>query len=295
MATLLNAHPAPGGPGIEPRWSRADKDGVGTAYSALSRVWFTISMGTLNEVYFPTIDRPQLRDLQFLVTDGATFFHDSRRHENSTLEYLAEHTLGFRVTSRDPQGRYSLTKEIIADPHQSCILLHTRLEAEPALLPRLKVFLLLAPHLEGGGMGNNGNVATNAWGKILTAHRDSTWLAAAATVPFLRCSCGYVGVSDGWQDLSDNYQMDWEYDSAPNGNIALMAELDVQQKQEFVVALAFGESLHNTQVVLAQSLSYPFATHKDRYIEQWNRAAGHRQQFIEMQSAKAWSSCRTRS
>src|SRR5689334_13935570 len=41
MATLLKEHPATGGPGIEPRWTRSDKDGVGTTYSGLSRVWFT--------------------------------------------------------------------------------------------------------------------------------------------------------------------------------------------------------------------------------------------------------------
>ena len=31
MATVLQKHPAFGGPGIEPRWTRSDKDGVGTA------------------------------------------------------------------------------------------------------------------------------------------------------------------------------------------------------------------------------------------------------------------------
>ena len=66
MAILLEISPATGGPGIEPRWTRSDKEGVGTAYSALSRVWFTVSKGILNEIYYPTIDRPQIRDLQYL-------------------------------------------------------------------------------------------------------------------------------------------------------------------------------------------------------------------------------------
>ena len=68
MATLLKKHPATGGPGIEPRWTRSDKDGVGTTYSGLSRVWFTVSKGILNEVYYPTVDRPQIRDLHRLQT-----------------------------------------------------------------------------------------------------------------------------------------------------------------------------------------------------------------------------------
>src|SRR5512135_1665266 len=84
MAVLLQGHAASGGPGGEPRWTRSDKDGVGTAYSALSRVWFTVSKGILNEVYYPTIDRPQIRDLQYLVSDGETFFSDERQLDKPT-------------------------------------------------------------------------------------------------------------------------------------------------------------------------------------------------------------------
>ena len=39
-----------GRPGIEPRWTGSAKDGVGTAYSSSSRVWYTLSLGILNEV-----------------------------------------------------------------------------------------------------------------------------------------------------------------------------------------------------------------------------------------------------
>ena len=58
-----------GGPGIPPRWTHGAKDGVGTAYASSSRLWFTVWNGVVTEVYYPTVDRPQLRDLQFLVTE----------------------------------------------------------------------------------------------------------------------------------------------------------------------------------------------------------------------------------
>jgi hypothetical protein len=57
------------------------------------------------------------------------------------------------------------------------------------------------------------------------AEKHGTWLALAATVPFRRLSCGYVGQSGGWTDLDENLQMDWEFDQAPDGNIALTGEL----------------------------------------------------------------------
>ena len=275
MTILLNQHKATGGPGIEPRWTRSDKDGVGTAYSALSRVWFTVSRGILNEVYYPTIDRPQVRDLQYLITDGQTFFHDSRRHMESTHECLAQHALGFRIVSTDRKGRYRVFKEVITDPHEACVLVHTRLEADSVLLSRLRLFVLLAPHLEVGGWGNNGHVAHTSRGKVLTAHKGNTWLALRATAPFARCSCGYVGTTDGWQDLAQNYEMDWEFDCALDGNIALTGEIDLRPGPEFVLGLAFGDSLHSALVTLTQSLAVPFAEHRDRFVGQWQRGAEH--------------------
>ena len=40
--------------GLEPRWTHGNKDGVGTAYSGSSRLWFTIFRGVLTEVFYPT-------------------------------------------------------------------------------------------------------------------------------------------------------------------------------------------------------------------------------------------------
>ena len=83
------------------------KDAVGTAYAASSRIWFTCSHGILNEVYHPTIDRAQVRDMGFLVTDGETFFHEEKRDLQSTFEYIHPEALGVRYVNRDPEGRYS--------------------------------------------------------------------------------------------------------------------------------------------------------------------------------------------
>src|SRR5215469_18903599 len=102
MATLHDTPRAEGAPGIEPHWTRSTKDIVGTAYSASSRVWFTGSKGVLNEIYFPTVDSPQVRDLQLLITDGESFFHEERRDLETTTEYIGEHGLGVRIVNRDP-------------------------------------------------------------------------------------------------------------------------------------------------------------------------------------------------
>jgi len=275
MATLYDSPSATGAPGIDPRWTRSTKDIIGTAYSSTSRVWFTGSKGVLNEIYFPTVDSPQVRDLQFLISDGATFFHEERRDLESSTEYMAEHGLGVRIVNRDPEGRYQLIKEVLSDPHQPSVLMRVRLDGDPDFLKRLHLYVLLAPHLGVAGGHNNGNWTSIVGRDFLSAHREGNWLALAASVPYLKKSCGYVGRTDGWQDLSDNFKLDYEFASAPDGNIALTGELDLSRGHSFTIGLAFGRTLHRAVTTLFQSLAIPFDVHCGRFLEQWDRACRH--------------------
>ena len=68
-----------GSPGMEPRWTSSVKDAVGTAYAASSRIWFTCSHGILNEVYHPTIDHPQVRDMDLYAHSDRLAGLDHRR------------------------------------------------------------------------------------------------------------------------------------------------------------------------------------------------------------------------
>lgn len=267
----INKSLAFGSPGMPPRWTSSTKDGVGTAYSASSRVWFTLSHGILNEIYYPTIDRPQIRDMQLLITDGQTFFHEERRHLQTEIEELDRWSLGYRIVNSDPQQRYRLIKQVIADPHQPCVLVHVQLEGEEGLLKRLMAFALVAPHLGVGGWGNSIRRHEILGRRILLASKGRTFLAMGSDVGFRRLSCGYVGASDGWQDLNDNLRMDWEFDRAENGNVAGIGELDLSEKKEFTVALAFGDGQHAAITALVQSLAIPFAQHRERFTVQWRR------------------------
>ena len=245
-----------GKPGIEPRWTHSNKEGVGTAYSASSHLWFTIWSGIVTEVYYPTVDRPQLRDLQYLVTDGSTFFHEEKRDLTLAVERISDHALGYRCINKDPGGRYTITKDVIADPHLPCLLQRTRLTGKnKAFLQSLKLFALCAPHLEIGGAGNNAYVAIANGQRILMTQKGNRWMAMGANVPFLRLSCGYVGVSDGWTDLQ-NFVMDWEFDKATDGNVALTGELDWSKSKEFTVGVAFGNSEHRAVANLLQVPRY---------------------------------------
>ena len=76
-----------GAPGIEPRWTSSAKEGLGTAYHTSCRVWFTLSHGIVNEIYYPSVDQPNTRDFQFLISDGETFCHEEKRDLDHRIEY----------------------------------------------------------------------------------------------------------------------------------------------------------------------------------------------------------------
>ena len=269
---------APGAPGLPGRWTSSIKNSVGCAYSASSKVWYTTSHGILNEIYYPTIDRPQVRDMGFLITDGETFFHEEKRDLERKFSYVDPSAPAPRQVNRDPGGRYTLTKETICDPHASVLLVRVRLEAEPELLARLHLYALLSPHLGGGGAGNSARVVDVAGARVLLAWHDSTSLAMTTNCGFSRASCGFVGASDGWQDLKHDFRMHWEYGSATDGNIAIMGEVDFRcapavnaNTREFVLAIGFGRSHHAALSATMSSLATPFESHLQRFVRQWER------------------------
>ena len=81
--------PAPGAPGIPPRWTTSSKDGIGTAINLASTVSFAISHGILNEIYFPREDKAATRDMGLIVTNGVDFFSEEKRNTHTETQQAA--------------------------------------------------------------------------------------------------------------------------------------------------------------------------------------------------------------
>jgi glucoamylase len=109
--------------------------------------------------------------------------------------------------------------------------------------------------------------------KVLLAWKNEWSLAMAASCDFSKVSCGFVGSSDGWQDLTGDFRMDWEFGSALNGNIALMGELNLRGVTEFTLAFGVGNGHHNAAQETMSALANTFEENKRRFITQWKRAA----------------------
>lgn len=260
-----------GAPGLEPRWTSSQKDAVSTAYSASSRIWYTLSHGILNEIYYPTIDRPQTRDMELIFTDGETFLHEEKRDLQYDLHYIHPNAPAIRVVAADPKGRYTVTKQFISDPHRPAVLMHVRITGDEALLSRVKCYVLLAPHLNGGGGGNSARSIEVAGQRCLLAWKNNISLALGVSCGFRRSSCGYVGASDGFQDLASDMTMNWEFGQALDGNIAIMGEIDIAHTREFTVAIGLGDGHHAALACMMQTLATPYRAHCERFIEQWLR------------------------
>ena len=262
-----NLQPAPGAPGITPRWTTSSKDGVGGALNPASPLTFTLSHGILNEVYYPREDRAAIRDFELLITDGQGFFSEEKRDTESVTKQEQPGVPAFIVTNTC--DRYRVVKRILSDPLRTTVL--QRVTFTPLDGGSYTVHALLAPHLDNAGGGNTAWIGSYKGRPMLFARHGDVCLALAASVPWGKRSAGFVGVSDGWQDLSAHGRMTWTYDYADGGNVALTAEIDPAATGErtFDVALGFGgsdtEAAHHALSTLTDGWD---AVH-ERYVAEW--------------------------
>jgi glucoamylase len=258
---------APGWPGIEGRWTSSAKVGVGTALSSVSRVWFTVSHGILNEVYYPRVDQACIRDFGLIVTDGGEFFAEEKRDCSFEVSRMEDGVPAFQIVSTHNGGRFRITKRIVTDPRHDVVLQEIHLEVLEG--PPLRLFALLAPHLVNGGAHNSAWTGDYKGARTLFAEGGGTHLALAADRPFAAMSVGFVGASDGWQILQAHGYLADTWDRAVNGNVALTAELPVAGDAPIHLALGFGRSPAEAAFHARGGLQNEFASVVERYTAGW--------------------------
>ena len=277
------AEEAPGAPGLPPTWCSSAKDVVGCALGA-SRLWFTVGGGIINEVYFPRVDIPQIRDLGFIVADDQGFWVEVKRLETHTVELAGAGVPAVRTRHR--HERFELVLRIVPCPDRDVLLIEVELTGDEGLRP----YALLAPHLGGTGLDNRALVAGHRGHRVLLAEQGPFALALAAVDceerdAWGRASCGYVGTSDGWQDFAHHGAMRWEYAQAGPGNVALMGELP----RKAVLALGLCSGTESAATLALSALFTPFESIWRAQIAAWtgwqNRCAARAPQLEELPAA----------
>ena len=233
-------------------------------------MWFTLSHGILNEIYFPRVDQACTRDQGLIVTDGSGFFSEEKRHCKFENRPCEPGIPLYELINTCNQGRYRIKKEILTDPYRNVVLQKVRFQPLQGTLADYHVHALLAPHLANFGYGNTGWVGDYKGVPMLFAQRDGCALAFACSVPWRKLSAGFAGSSDGWQDLSQHYQMTWEYTRAENGNIALTSEIDLTARNgEFVLALGFGSIWSEAGQQALSTLLENYEAIREHYVMHW--------------------------
>jgi len=282
--------PAFGHPGATPTWQTARKAGLGTARGDRSRVWFTLARGIVTEVYYPRVDTADVRDLQCLVSDGRTFVHEEQHDLRHTVRSVEAGIPGYEIVNTDPGGRYRLTKFVIADPDADALVMQVAFQALQAPARDYTLYLLCNPQIKNRGWNNSARILDVNGQHVLTAWRDDVALTLATSAPVAKASCGFVGWSDGWQDLRQNFQMDWEFDTAVDGNVALTAQIvpprpavgrkgaaktarregrTPRAAEPFTVVLAFGSTVEEAVNTALATLAKPFAEMEAAYVGGW--------------------------
>jgi len=260
---------APGAPGLPPTWCSSAKEMVGCSLGH-ARLWFTIGGGIINEVYYPRVDIPQIRDLGFIVADGAGFWVEVKRLWKHDLQLAAPGTPAVHIVHH--HQRFELTLRVTPCEHRDVLLIDVALDGDASLRP----YALLAPHLGGTGANNRAAVVQHRGRKVLWAEQGPFGLALGAVNrqqqdAWGRASAGNVGQSDGWQDFARHGALTWEYDAAGPGNVALLGELPRQA----VLALGFGSSPDAAATLALTALSEPFAIPWERQRSTWSSWHGN--------------------
>ncbi len=135
------------------------------------------------------------------------------------------------------------------------------------------MYALLAPHLSNHGAGNTAWVGEYKGVPMLFAARDGRALALASSLPWAARSVGFVGYSDGWQQLRADGRLVDVYERAENGNVAATGEIDLGAAvdSEFVLALAFGTTPAEAGQRAIFSLTAGFDAARDEFVAAWQR------------------------
>jgi glucoamylase len=276
--------PATGGPGTEPRWTSSAKSGVGTALDSRSRIWFTISHGIVDEVYYPRVDQANTRDFGLLVTGPGGFFSEEKRDTSSTVHLLGAGVPGYRLVNRCVAARYEIEKTVITDPERAVLLQRIRFRALVGTPADYRVFVLLAPHIGNQGYGNDGWVDSYKGIPMLFARRADVALAVMCDVGWAAASAGFVGVNDGWRQVRAAGHLTEEFTEARDGNVALTAEVRLGERRrddddaavsEFVIALAFGGGSAEAAQRARMTLASQFDRIQASYVRNWTRFHEH--------------------
>ena len=234
-------------------WPTAAKNGFGTSTTLASKVWFTLANGVMTEVFYPTLDTPNVQTLQFsIATKGG--IENEVDETSHRMELPNPNGLIFRQINTAKSGQYTLTKTYVTDPRRNTVLIdvdfRTKTDAD--------LWVQYDPSLNNSGLHDTG------WrqGDVLVSVDKN--IASA-----LMSSCGFAPATTD--------------QGRTTGNVVQTAALTGKR---CTLALGFGESATRAVTAARSSLARGFEAVRREYERGWQgyvatlpRISKHQQQF----------------
>ncbi len=247
------------GQDADSHWPTAAKNGFGTSTSLNSKVWFTLANGVMTEVFYPTLDVPNVQKLEFFVINDGKIV-DEQINLVRSLEIPNSNSLTFKQVNRAKGGAYTISKTYITDPRENTVLIDVDVDG-PSDLP---LYVYYDPSL------NNSGLHDTAWneGDVMLAF-DGDKASA------LLSSCGFKEVrTERIHKLAS---------VRPTGNVIQVVRLP---RNRCTLALAFGKTVTEALSAGRSSLARGFEAVRREYESGWEsyvatlpRIAKHQQQF----------------
>lgn len=266
---------APGAPGRDAHWPSAAKNGFGTSNTLASKVWFTLNNGVMTEVYYPTLDVPNVQMLQLVVV-GADGKRVETESEDTThrLEVLDSEALRFRQINTARSGDYTITKTYVTDPERSSVLIDVNFRWNVAEPFRGALYVYHDPSLNNSGMHDS------AWtnGEWLVAADADKASALTSSSGFAGQTVGYFGVTDGLTQLIRDGRLT-PFLRASDGNVVQTARVELgplsrgDPMARFMLVLSFGRNVDEAVRIGQASLRKGFENARAEYTRGWRRYA----------------------
>jgi glucoamylase len=235
---------APGAPGQDAHWPTAAKQGFGSANSIRSKIWFTLADGVMTEVYYPTLDKPNMQTLQLVIAPANGKVETEIDDTDHSIEVLDNaRSLTFRQQNTAKSGAYTITKTYVTDPERSSVLIDITFRGNEANPCRCNLYAYYDPSLNNSGLHDSGWI-------------DRDWLVAsdANTASALTVidygldekTNGYLGTSDGLTQMRRAGRITPSL-RADNGNVVQMARVRLpfgaaRASERFTLVLSLGSS-----------------------------------------------------
>jgi glucoamylase len=288
---------APGAPGKDAQWASAGKQGVGTSANLESKVWFTLQGGALTEVYYPDVTVANVHLLQFVVVNSKTGKVETERDDakqkvevlniGRTKNVSPVSNIGIYKSFSSPgslsfvqtnwsksddwdKNGWSIEKTYVTDPKNNSVMISVRFQTRT---PDNQLYIYYDPSLANSGMHDTGWSEANAF---LSIDGDKASALACRYCKFSEMTSGFLGTSDGLEQLKKNGKIGNPYTRAENGNVVQVAKLTPAFSRlpkssgfNFEISLGFGKTSDEALQAAQNSLLKGFPKTAQEYQESW--------------------------